>query len=171
MIPCAGAASRRRGAQNDWPGGFAGVSRSVLTVIIILILTATTLAAASPPLASIKLAETPAPVEIVRCHLDEGRIVIRHGDKLHVLHAGDELAVSGLRVLSMTPDAATIAIRQSSPTPSLRIIRISMTGNGAIALREFATNPEALQSGSGAKSNPMSSIARIAMPAAPPGAD
>jgi len=118
---------------------------SLIAVIALLI---STIAAAAPPLASIKLGETSPPVEIVRCHFDEGRIVVRHADKLHVLRTGDELEDTGLRLLETTPESATLAIRQTSPTASLRIIKIVVQNSGALLVREFATDPAALTDGS-----------------------
>jgi len=160
---------RRGGAQNISPAVFTRASRSTISLVIVLTLTAT-LAAASSPVASIKLGGSPAPAEIVRCHFDEGRIVIRYADTLHVLHEGDELAATGLHLAEITPETAIMVIRQPSPTASLRIIKISKTDSGTLVLREIATDPAALSSGSEAESVPMSSIARSAQPAAPPGA-
>ncbi len=107
-----------------------------------------TFVSASPPLASIKLGGTSLPVEVVRCHFDEGRIVIRHADTLHVLRAGDELETIGLRLMEVTPESATLAIRQNLPTASLRIIKIVEQDSGALLVREFATDPAALTTGS-----------------------
>ncbi len=107
-----------------------------------------TIAAASPPLASIKLGDSSPPVEIVRCHFDEGRIVVRYADNLHVLRAGDELDDTSLSLMNITPESATLVIRQTLPTASLRVIKITEQDSGALLVREFATDPAALETGS-----------------------
>ena len=117
-----------------------------LSVCALLLIS--TIAAASPPLASIKLGDSSPPVEIVRCHFDEDRIVVRYADKLHVLRAGDQLNDTDLRLMTITSESATLAIRQNSPTASLRIIKITAQNFGALLVREFATDPADLATGS-----------------------
>jgi hypothetical protein len=109
-----------------------------------------TIASASPPLPSIKIGDTSPPAEIVRCHFDEGRIVVRFSGRLHVLRAGDELEDTGLRLLEINPESATLAVRQQSPTASLRVIKITAQDSGALLVREFATDPAALAAGAAA---------------------
>jgi hypothetical protein len=132
---------------------------SLKSLVILLFIPA--IAAASPPLASIKLAASSPPVELVRCHFDEGRVVVRHADTLHVLRAGDGLDGSGLRVVDITPKAAILAIRQTSPTPGLRIIRITRTDAGAVLLQEYATDPASLAAGSTATA-PQAPVSAVA---------
>ena len=136
-------------------------------ILILGLILATAPSSASSPPTSINLGESVEPVEVVRCHFDEKRLVVRHADKLHVLRAGDELEDIGLRLIEITPDAAILTIRQSTPAGSLRIIRITTTESGALLLREFATDPAALAAGSAAVAprTPISSTAK----AAPPG--
>jgi len=109
-------------------------------------------------------------IEIVRCHFDEGRIVLLRDGELHVLHEGDELDSIDLRVMSLTADHATILIRPSDSTRGLRIIRITTTDTGKPVLREIATDPATLSSGPDATGNPMSSVDRTAKPVDPRGA-
>jgi len=133
---------------------------------VTLFLFTPTLMAASPPLASIGLGESLGSAEIVRCHFDEGRIVVRFTEKLHVLRAGDELDGTGLRMVEITPEHAILTIRQSSPVGSLRLIRITNAGFGTIILREYATDPAALAGGSitATPNAPISSTAKAAPP-------
>ncbi len=79
----------------------------------LVLLLVSTIAAASPPLASITFGAASPAAEIVRCHFDEGRIVVRLSGSLHVLRAGDELEGTGLRLLAITPESATLAIRRT----------------------------------------------------------
>ena len=127
----------------------AGDSSWALIVVFALVL-AHPLLAASPPAASISLGESSGSVEVVRCHFDEGRLVIRHTEELHVLRKGEALGDTGLSVVEITPTTATLALRQGSPSGSLRIIRITRADNGALLLREYATDPAALASGAAA---------------------
>jgi len=120
-------------------------SRTLFTIILLLI---STIASASSPLASIKLGDTSPPIEIIRCHFDEDRIVVRHSGKLHVLRVGDHLEDTDLRLMDITAKSVTLAIRQNSPTVSLRIIKIVVQDSGALIVREFATDPAALATGS-----------------------
>ena len=120
-----------------------------MAFILVLVFVPVLMAAPLPP-TSINLGESQGLVEIARCHFDEGRIVIRHTDKLHVLREGDTLEGTGLRVVEITPEAATLTIRQGSPNGSLRIIRITGTDSGTLLLREFATDPATSTAGSAA---------------------
>lgn len=99
---------------------------------------------AGTPSPKIEIDQTGTSVEIVRCHFDEGRIVVRRGDDLHVLRRGDEIAQIGFRLVEITPDGATISIRQKPPNEALRLIRVSDTASGTLALREFTTDPAGL---------------------------
>jgi hypothetical protein len=159
-IPGVGAAQRRRGAQDDKFASTSRVSKSALLFAFIALFVSA-FAAATLPLASIKLAEASPPIEVVRCHFDEGRIVVRHADTLHVLHAGDEVDSLGLRLMEITPEAATLALRQAEPAVSLRIIKITESDSGTVLIREFATDPSALTTGA-APSTPQAPVSAAA---------
>ena len=135
--------------------------------LVLAFILAAQLFAASPPSATISLGDSLGSVEILRCHFDEDRIVFRYTDKIHVLREGGVLEGTELRVAEITPEAATLTIRQSSPAGSLRVIRITETGLGTILLREYATDPAALAIGSttAAPKAPISSTAKAAPPA------
>lgn len=117
----------------------------VLLLVVLFLSISPQITASETPLIRIALGDPAEAIEVVRCHFDEGRIVIRHKDKLHVLHDGDEISDLSLRVVKITPIAATLAIRQNPPAGSLRIIRISTTETGGLQLREYATDPSALK--------------------------
>ena len=138
-----------RAVPPERPGSIRRGSVWALFLVFALV-SATPLLAASPPANFINLGASIGSVEIVRCHFDEGRLVIRHNDEIHVLRKGDTLEGTGLRVVEITPGSATLSIRQDSPAGSLRIIRITGADRGALRLREYATDPAALASGSAA---------------------
>ena len=112
--------------------------------LLLALLLLTSVCIAGSPIASIDLGKGDTAVEIVRCHLDEGRMVLRVGDDLHVLRKGDSIDGVGLRLVEATSHGATISIRQGPPNDGLRLIRITDPGSGALLLRELATDPEAL---------------------------
>lgn len=109
----------------------------------------------SAPTPSVILGEELRSIEIVRCHFAEDRIVIRFDDKLHVLHEGDRLETTGLKVVEINADSATFAIRSSGPAGSLRIVRVAESPAGGISLRELSTDPTVLTAGKSAAGAPM----------------
>ncbi len=113
--------------------------------------------------APVTISESGAAVEIVRCHFDEGRIVVRHDDELLVLRESEGLDSAGLTVLDVGADSALLAVRRPSAAPHLRLIVVRFGPDGAIRLRELATDPGAL---TGAPSPDRASIG--VRPAQPP---
>jgi hypothetical protein len=111
--------------------------------------------AAEPPSFTVDFDGAPAPAELVRCHFDEGRIVIRINERLHVLHDGDRLEDTGLSVLDMASASATLTIREGGAEGHLRIVRITEADDGELQLRELSTDPNSLQPGSQPPSTPM----------------
>ena len=149
-------------------GGNSGRLRHIRRLLLAILLL-TSVCIAGSPIASIDLAKGDMSIEIVRCHFDEGRIVVRLGDNLHVLRKGDRIDVVGLRLVEVTSHGATISIRHGPPNDGLRLIRITDSGTGALLLREFATDPEAL---SGSRhGSPAAAIAGIDPSPRGPGED
>lgn len=103
---------------------------------------------AEDPDLTIEIGQTGPPVEIVRCHFDEGRLVVRYDEGLHVLHKDDTIESIGLRLLEISSDGATISIRQTQPRTGLRLIRVTNAGLGTLLLREFTTDPAGIGAGS-----------------------
>lgn len=108
---------------------------------VIALAAALTIAAA--PNTAIRLEDRPDGARIVRCHFDEGRIVVRHGERLHVLHRGDTIAEAGLRVVEITADSAFLTL-QARDGGGARLLRIAKAGGGSLAIRELATRPDLL---------------------------
>jgi urease accessory protein UreE len=92
--------------------------------------------ASTPP---INLGDALGSIEVVRCHFAEGRIVIRFGDGLHVLHEGDRLETANLNVVEINADSATLTLRSGDPTGSLRIVRVTNPSADAAALASTDT--------------------------------
>lgn len=113
-------------------------------------LLAITVSAAEHPSIDVTSGEKNTSVEFVRCHFEEGRIVVRVNDQLHVLHKGDQLEEIGLEMISVEADSATLTIRGNGPIRSLRIVQALRPEDGAIQLRELSTDPNAIRSGDGA---------------------
>ncbi|HSN56105.1 MAG TPA: hypothetical protein VLT32_15630 [Candidatus Sulfomarinibacteraceae bacterium] len=85
-------------------------------------------------------------LELLRCHLDEGRIAIRFRDEIVVLREGEHLAGAGLRVVEITPDSATITIELDQA--GLRLLRITRAEDGNLTIREYAVDSVSLTAGS-----------------------
>lgn len=95
---------------------------------------------------TIRIGDPPVSIEIVRCHFDEGRIVLRTGDALHVLHPGDTMPGTELDVLEIAEGSATLAVRGAGASPALRLVKVTIDDDGALRLREFSTDPRTLAS-------------------------
>jgi hypothetical protein len=85
-------------------------------------------------------------IELLRCHLDEGRIAVRFREAIVVLREGEHLSDAGLRVVEITPDSATITIELDQA--GLRLLRITRAGDGNLTIREYAVDPVSLAAGS-----------------------
>ena len=85
-------------------------------------------------------------VELLRCHLDEGRIAVRFREAIVVLREGEHLADAGLRVVEITPDSATITI-ELDPA-GLRLLRVTSAEDGNLTIREYAVDPVSLAAAS-----------------------
>ena len=123
--------------------------------------------APTPPVPKIYLSPTES-IEFVRCHFDEGRFVVRRGERLHVLRNGDRLESIGIRVIAMTPKSATLAVEGGEMDAGLRLVRILLTSGGAIDVREYFTDPEGLMTASGPVNAAPASIRRQAISDDPP---
>jgi len=115
------------------------------TVLAVLAWAAISAQAAEPPSFTVTLEEKPTPAEVVRCHFDEGRIVVRINDRLHVLHQGDGIEGTQLSVISIERSSATLTLREGGAAGSLRIVRITQDDAGKPLLRELSTDPNAVR--------------------------
>lgn len=127
-----------------WDSRFPHHTWCLLAVVFLL----AGVCVAKDPDHTIEIGQAGPPIEIVRRHFDEGRLVVRYEEELHVLHKGDTIETIGLHLLEISSGGATISIRQTQPETGLRLIRITNAGLGTFLLREFTTDPAGLRSGS-----------------------
>ena len=127
---------------------------AILLVLVMVVCAPVSASESSAP-ARIVIKPDTDPIEIVRCHFEEGRIVIRQTDRLFVLHEGDVLEGTGTKVTSITPDSATLLIRPPDSDEHFRIIRVTTGDNRVVRLREYSTDPHTHSAGASAPSAPV----------------
>ncbi len=142
LLPAGSAttAARRPLGRNRLVPIAATASLSILLVSASLLIAAPPTVAA-PTGTAVSLGAGEPPVEIVRCHLAEGRIVVRHGGRLHVLHAGEALDGTGLRLVEVSAEAATLVVVPPPPGAGWRLLRVTAPRGGPTVVRELSTDP------------------------------